>query len=375
MGYVVAIVLLLIQGSQAFICAQEFGNEWIDYQKSYIKITTVQDGIYRLSYEDLEEFGVTQVDPRKLQLFHRGVEQTIYIEGEEDGNFGTTDFLEFYGKRNDGNLDTFLKIDPNTQTNKFYNNFSDATAFFLTWTLDNSFGKRMPISAATPSGDVSLFHWNESLQVFSEDFSTGQNYVVGSNEQIQDSFFDTGEGWMSTLISEGENRVIHFPVQNVYTNDDKLSPHLEILIAGDFQSVLPYKVSLEIGGAINNLVNQPFTFSAVSHQESIFNQAIDPNLLQNTNELIVRLSADQGDFRIVYAKLTYPQTWTVDEENKLFDLPTDALPENFASVRINNVSPGSYLYDLTDENTITRIIPQIVSGELTALIPFLTQPQ
>ena len=39
-----------------------------------------------------------KVDPRLLQLFADGIEQAIYVKGENDGRFGRNDFIEFYGE-------------------------------------------------------------------------------------------------------------------------------------------------------------------------------------------------------------------------------------------------------------------------------------
>ena len=86
------------------------GNEWIDFSQSYFKIPVGKDGIYKLDYSSLQAAGfpVGSVDPQRIQLFHRGVQQAIYIEGESDGQFNNADFIEFYGRRNDGTLDADL---------------------------------------------------------------------------------------------------------------------------------------------------------------------------------------------------------------------------------------------------------------------------
>ena len=86
----------------------QIGHEWIQYAQPYLKISVAQDGIYRVSAQSLQQAGFTNGDPRKLQLFHRGKEQVIHVEGESDGVFGSGDYIEFYGQRNDGTLDSTL---------------------------------------------------------------------------------------------------------------------------------------------------------------------------------------------------------------------------------------------------------------------------
>jgi len=57
-------------------------NGWINFNQEYCKISTAKDGIYRVTYADLQAVGFTvSVDPRNIQLFHRGIEQPITVTG------------------------------------------------------------------------------------------------------------------------------------------------------------------------------------------------------------------------------------------------------------------------------------------------------
>lgn len=85
---IVAFILLfsgvVIPGeSQPYVNAP-YGNEWINYNQPYYKITTADSGFYKLSYSDLEQKGlpVNQVNPQNFHLYHRGREQAIIVNGE-----------------------------------------------------------------------------------------------------------------------------------------------------------------------------------------------------------------------------------------------------------------------------------------------------
>ena len=58
-----------------------YGNEWINYDQTYYKISVAEDGIYRIDFEQLESAGIPieQLEGSQLQLFHLGEEQAIYI--------------------------------------------------------------------------------------------------------------------------------------------------------------------------------------------------------------------------------------------------------------------------------------------------------
>ena len=84
--------------------AQPYGNEWIDYSQNYYKIPISETGVYRISFQTLLAAGVpvTSVIPSNYQLFVKGEEVPIYIEGGTDGFFDVSDYIEFYGEKNDG---------------------------------------------------------------------------------------------------------------------------------------------------------------------------------------------------------------------------------------------------------------------------------
>ncbi len=81
-------------------------------QKSKVKsckIIVEQERIYRVSYEDICDIIPENIDPRTIKLTHCGFEVPIVIKGEEDGNFNSDDWFEFYAKRREGEF-TYLNL-------------------------------------------------------------------------------------------------------------------------------------------------------------------------------------------------------------------------------------------------------------------------
>lgn len=87
-----------------------FGNEWVQDSQSYFKFYISENGIYKLSFDNLEAAGIPldEINPRYLKIFHNGKEIPIYCDGEADQIFDKQDFVLFYGKYNDGTLDKAL---------------------------------------------------------------------------------------------------------------------------------------------------------------------------------------------------------------------------------------------------------------------------
>ncbi|TAE04917.1 MAG: hypothetical protein EAZ95_20240, partial [Bacteroidetes bacterium] len=199
-------MLLSSFGFHSAVLAQSVGNEWINPNQTYFRIPVSETGVYRLTQAFLASKGITGINPQRFQLFHRGKEQAIFVAGESDGSFDVGDYIDFYGRKNDGSQDSRLYRDPNFQLNKHYSLYTDTTAYMLTWTLDNTAGKRtiftdIPTPPDDPQNPIvyETYQWKRELKVFNDRFTPGQNYPLGSSDKIYISQFDTGEGWSSRI--------------------------------------------------------------------------------------------------------------------------------------------------------------------------------
>ncbi|MCU0445020.1 MAG: C25 family cysteine peptidase [Microscillaceae bacterium] len=348
------------------VLAQGFGNEWINYNQTYFKIPIAQNGIYRITPNDLNAIGVSGVNPKNFQIFHRGQEQAIFVQGQDDNTVDSGDFIEFYGEANDGTVDRLLyKGGLSRQVNPFYNLFSDTTAYFLTWTLDNRLGKRMALSDLPANNTLTPYHWQESLQVFQSHYSVGQNYRIGFPEQIYLSEYDVGEGWVGPRIAQN-NRIDHtFTIQNLYTaNPTPLAPRLELILIGD--SFLQYTAEVRVGSTVNNL-RLLTTLSGFGNSRQFMTQNLSPSDITANGQFIVRVSAVFGNVRVAYIKLSYPQTLTMDGQNvRYLRLPISA--SNTNSIEINNPPANASIYDISDQDNIIRINSTLINGRLRGTI-------
>ena len=59
----------------------QYGNEWIEADKSYYKIQVVEDGLYRVTATELSNAGVpiSNIATSRYQLFHHGKEVAIQV--------------------------------------------------------------------------------------------------------------------------------------------------------------------------------------------------------------------------------------------------------------------------------------------------------
>ena len=127
----------------------------------WFKFSVDTTGVFRIDRNLLQEIGVSTngLDPRKIRIYGNGgnllpvlnsdfrfedlQENAIYIEGESDGSFDSSDFILFYAV---GPHDWVVNTsNPNTTRHR-QNIFSDESFYFITVSEEN--GKR--IQAKTP---------------------------------------------------------------------------------------------------------------------------------------------------------------------------------------------------------------------------------
>jgi len=175
---------------------------------NWYKISTSTDGIYKITYTDLQAYGInpSTIDPRKLKIFGNGggmltqannapkindlQEIAIKVIGEGDGVFNATDYVLFYGQAPD-------KWNYNYSSQTFShekNLYSDFAYYFIT--IGSTNGKRIAaqnssVSAITNTSnkyDNLIFHELDSINLiksgrlwFGENFDTQLSYTFNFN--------------------------------------------------------------------------------------------------------------------------------------------------------------------------------------------------
>src|ERR1035437_5208765 len=134
--------------------SQTFGNEWINFtsggplsDQQYYKIKITSEGIYRISSSTLVAAGIPVgvITAQRYQIFYQGSDLPIYITANSTSTLGSNDYIEFYGKGNDGKLDARMYKndatglpDTNSIPNSRYSLFTDTAIYYLTWRVDNT---------------------------------------------------------------------------------------------------------------------------------------------------------------------------------------------------------------------------------------------
>lgn len=90
------------QTGQENLSLQTAGTMWFPPENSW-RIQVRQDGMYRMTYEELETAGlpVATLDPTTFQMYHLGTEIAVLVESAIEHQFSPGDSLVFFGEKID----------------------------------------------------------------------------------------------------------------------------------------------------------------------------------------------------------------------------------------------------------------------------------
>src|SRR5688572_5078300 len=329
-----------------------YGNEWINYNQPFYKIKVASNGMHRLTYTDLVAAGISNVNPQKFQLFRRGRELAIYVNGQADGVLNAGDYIDFYGKRNDGETDVDFYSNPANQVHKYYSLFTDTAAYFLTW--GNANGKRMVEKTSQTAGlTPEPRHYGERLKLFTSGYFAG--YQVGAT---RGALGDMSEGYLTNFFRTSRRDTI-YNVNNV----DPAGPN-PVLEAGMVSAYYyPVKALLYIKpptGPERLLTNATtgssgqFNMAGFDHRNPKFNilpTDIHPNGTVHLRAT-VKDSTAANFLRLAYYKLTYPKVNNLSSTDQ--EIFTDSLKTTPSYFLFSNAPVNAVGYDITDPFNVTR---------------------
>lgn len=323
----------------------QYGNEWINYDQTYYKIKIGAEGIYRIDFQTLSDIGVpiSSLNPKNFQLFLNGEEQHIYISGEADEVFDSTDFIEFYGNKNDGWLDKELFRTPQEHDNQYYSLYSDTSIYFLTWNSSSSNRRFTDYYDNSYSGKVSDSYFiHEVVRVFSDNYYIG---IPNSNDAAQlFSEYTDGEGYGGSINSS----------QNLYSISTPAA-----LLTGPNSSleVVAYSANNNTANIVNNF-NHEFGVSIKSKSNLIASEktlgyervSINKSITSADLEVSTKIYAGEisfanSFFNIKHIKLNYPRKLDLNNSSGLKIAPTSFSSNYLKFVNYPTTKTSPWVYD------------------------------
>lgn len=340
------------------IAGQSFTNHWIDHSQRYYKIKVAEDGIYRIDYQTLQDYGfpVNSINPLNIQVFGRGVEQPIYVKNEQTGSLSPGDYIEFYGRANDGWLDKQLFIDSSGHMNKGYSLFCDTASYFLTWNNATN-NRRLTLSHNT---NYNAYPAEDYFMHTVRDEYTNRYYAgEPSSWGVTDPEYRAAEGWFGHAISRGGSRSYNVATPNRYTSGPQSNVRFSVIGASDYKDAAGNSVSpnhhLRVEFA-NEVVDTTYTGYVITRfQRMLATASLSANntfVFRSINDLGV--GADRN--AVAFIEITYPHTTNLNGQGHQYFSSTDTT-SGFRRYDFSGFSASSnasvFIYDLTNGRRIS----------------------
>lgn len=373
------------------LLSQPYGNEWIDFSKTYYKFKVgifsppstlfrynphnannggYYNGLRRITYETLQELNLHTQLAQHFQLWRNGKEVPIFIT-KTTGTLGIGDYIEFWGESNDGEPDKALYRFEDNQKNDRWSLFENDASYFLTFNPAGG-NKRFTqvVNDPSTSGITPKTHFEHTINI---DYwgARAMGFAVSiSGQHLQSSSFENGEGWGPSNYVY--TLPVEFPLKGLSPYRGPGAPKLRLT---------------SIVGGERNFIRQMHVFVGPSSKANRGNSLRDFQVIRYTPTTSVINNipldsvsvADRGSTNIKYAatsngldvvtflktSLTYERTFDftsvvglTNTNSFRFDLPKTNQPQLFdiiANVDATELANGflPYIYDLTNGKKYT----------------------
>jgi len=341
--------LLLLIG----FCAsaqRPFNNEWIDFSKTYYKFRVGKDGLYRISAATLATAGLGSAQAQHFQLWRNGVEVPIYTS-VATGALSGSDYIEFWGKMNDGKPDKELYRDSSFQLNDKWSLISDSSTYFLTVNTTGN-NRRLQPTANNVAGNtlpVEPYFIHTAGIYFKDKINNGLFYIVGTDHLFSSSY-DQGEGWTSGDIPRNST----YPINNLgpfYPAAAGPAPTIRANVSGNAYNSRYYRIA--ING--DSVLGSPVPYMNFVKDEGTFNINLlgGPNPVISVSNVTDPCPPSGGcptDNLVVHKiEIRYPRQFNFgNASNFEFSLPASATGNYLEIDNFLHQSTPPVLYDLTN---------------------------
>lgn len=330
-----------------------YGNEWINYDQEYIKIKIGSDGIYRLNYNALNEAGAfsgsQMPQGSHFQLFNKGSEIPIFTT--TNGSMSGSDYIEFEGLKNRGELDVHLFLEQEYQLNDKVSMFNDTSAYFLTWDITSSSNARI----STIPNDLSNPPLKEDycLHVEEKLYTTWQR---GRKDPSFSAQFDLGEGNGANVAT---SQSVPIPTPHVY---NEVGAPNAIVNLRSFTKGGNHQTTISIGS--NVYIDTTYSGWAVP---DYYFEVPAAALGNNSTTLSLQNSLGSDDkVGIAYGTIRYPRSFDFgNATNFPFTLMASASEQYIEITNFNAGGIAPVLYDLTNN---LRIVSALDGNNLIKLV-------
>jgi len=332
-----AATIFLLASVIAF--SQPYGFEWIDFNAKHYKIKVAEQALHRISFTALTQAGISPAElvGGTMRMFRDGKEVAIFVT--TSGQFGGSDFIEFYGNRNSGQKDTELYLEGFHQANTELSLFGDTAVYFLSLGSAPG-GLRM---ASTENDLTNLpaaesFYIHKSRLGFTNQFNRGENPNQTLNF-IFNSNFDIGEGFGSLNINGGSSRAF-----NVLTRNRALASGVPARVTGKLSHVNNSTLH-EVVVSVSNIDKVTLTSNRAGVADFSFQMPVEE--LGGTNTSVRFTAAIPNERNVLFwVQIDYPRLFNFEAASRFNFGVAKTSPAFVDITNFNRRLTNPIIYDL-----------------------------
>jgi hypothetical protein len=332
-------LLLLLAGCT--VAAQQYNNEWIQYNQTYYKFKVAQSGLVRIPKSVLDAAGIGGTPVQNFELWRNG-EKVPFYPSVSAGSLPAGGYIELWGRPNDGKPDRAMYRDPANQHVDKTSVITDTAVYFLSVNTNQS-GFRVQDVVNNVAGNslpAEPYFMYTAGTYFRNKWNLGFAAVVG--EYVYSSSYDKGEFWSSGNITPASN--FSSPVTNLQVYTSGPASSLTFGAMGGALNPRTVKVSVNGTEVANELMDY---FNDVKKTVPVATGLLNST---STSLAFVNTSAVSTDRMVVsHYELTYPRLFNFNGQSN-FEFTLPAKPAGYF-LQISNFNYGStapVLYDVAN---------------------------
>lgn len=336
--------------------SQVFNNEWIDYSKTYYKFKVGKTGLFRISHSVLLSAGLGATPAEQFQLWRNGAQVPIYTS-VASGSFSSSDYIEFWGKMNDGKPDKELFRLPEYHLNDKWSLETDTASYFLTVNAVTAQNLRLENTANNVAGNsqpAEPYFMHTAGNYFKNQINKG--YAVNVGEYLYSSSYDKGEGWTSSEINSsyssgspnfGKNV---FVFKNLFAYPGGPDPVFEIAASGNAINTRRYYAQINS----DSIISQNVDFFNYAHDSTTFRLAsingVSDTITVTNMTFCASTTCPTADRMVIHKyEITYPRSFNFDNQTNFeFNLPANFIGNYLEITNFNYGVTAPVLLDLTN---------------------------
>jgi len=334
--------------------ASAYASNSVLVSGSWYKVSVNADGIYKLTYEQLQQLGmnVDNINPKNIRVYGNGggmlpkgnsdfryddlQENAIIVAGEEDEHFNSGDYILFYGQAPH-------RWTYNISSGKFehlLNDYSDYTYYFITADIGQG-GKRITTLAS-------------SSQAATHNVNSFNDYAF--HESDEKNLIKSGRQWYGEYFDIQTSYDFSFSFPNI---DAASSSYIKVSGAGQCAcgpiSATSFNVNVSGGSQLNiPIINTSGIYT--NAQASDGTAGMSFNSSGSTINVTVTYNKDgvNGVAWLNYIELNVRRALSMYGSQTIFRDITSAGTGNIAEFTLGNSNSSVTIWDVTDPVNVKK---------------------